>query len=222
MKAALLLLMKVGGQVVMNKVQLVKDAILLDIEIKEKTKCLNEIKAKLQSEGLFEMENKNLKFLQYFAEDGSCELSYKKKFEIENYKLLREVFDEVLDSKVTRVETVKYEVESKFKDALIALYSNEYKDHDLGLILKNLGLDDKQIKAVSKKLKGKYIQDKQLLEEFNVRDDSLEEELDMIREKKNYDLITRYCDLESVDLEKLRKAIYVEDSLAIGLTYQRG
>ena len=205
----------------MDAKKLVDEAIMLDMQIKEKTKSLNEIKAKLQSEGLSEMQNKNLKFIQFFADDGSCDLSYKKKFEIENFKLLKEIFDEVLESKITRVETVKYEVETKFKDALIALYSGEFKDHDIAKILKELGLDDKQVSAASKKLKGKYIQDKQLLEEFNVNDDQLEEELDMIREKKNYELITRYCDIDSVDIEKLRKAIYVEDSLAIGLTYQR-
>lgn len=204
---------------------LIDKAIRLDKEIKEKKKELDEAKAILQADGLSEMENKNIKFYQVFSENGSCEMTYKQKMEIENINVLKELFGNILDSKVTKREEVKYEVESKFKSALISLYLRDYKEHDIDIILASLGLDDNKRKLALKKLKGDYIADKKLLESLGAIDnDGLEEELDIIREHKNYENISRYIDTKNIDdnfIEKLRKAIFVEDSLSLGLSYEK-
>lgn len=204
---------------------LIDKAIRLDKEIKEKKKELDEAKAILQAEGLSEMENKNLKFYQVFSENGSCEMTYKQKMEIENINVLKELFGNILDSKVTKREEVKYEVESKFKSALISLYLRDYKEHDIDIILASLGLDDNKRKLALKKLKGEYIADKKLLESLGAIDsDGLEEELDIIREHKNYENISRYIDAKNIDddfIEKLKKAIFVEDNLSLGLSYEK-
>jgi hypothetical protein len=204
---------------------LIDKAIRLDKEIKEKKKELDEAKAMLQAEGLSEMENKNLKFYQVFSENGSCEMTYKQKLEIENINVLKELFGNILDSKISKREEVKYEVESKFKSALIALYIGDYKNHDIDIILASLGLDDNKRKLAMKKLKGEYIADKKLLESLGAIDeDGLEEELDIIREQKNYENISRYIDTKNIDenfIEKLKKAIFVEDNLSLGLSYEK-
>lgn len=204
---------------------LVDKCIRLDKEIKMKKKELDEAKAMIQADGLSEMENKNIKFYQIFSENGSCDMMYKQKLEIENIKLLDELFENILDSKVTRKEEIKYEVESKFKSALISLYLGDYKEHDIDIILASLGLDDNKRKLAMKKLKGDYIADKKLLESLGAIDnDGLEEELDIIREHKNYENISRYIDLKNIDdnfTEKLKKAIFVEDNLSLGLSYEK-
>jgi len=204
---------------------LIDKAIRLDKEIKEKKKELDEAKAMLQANALSEMENKNLKFYQVFSENGSCEMTYKQKMEIENINVLKELFGNILDSKISKREEVKYEVESKFKSALISLYLRDYKEHDIDVILASLGLDDNKRKLAMKKLKGDYIADKKLLESLGAIDsDGLEEELDIIREHKNYENISRYIDVKSIDdsfTEKLRKAIFVEDNLSLGLSYEK-
>lgn len=211
-------------QMLINE-NLIDKAIRLDKEIKEKKKELDEAKAMLQAEGLSEMENKNLKYLQIFGDGGSCDLSYKQKLEIENINVLKELFGNILDSKVTKREEVKYEVESKFKSALISLYLRDYKEHDIDIILASLGLDDNKRKLAIKKLKGDYIADKKLLESLGAIDsDGLEEELDIIREHKNYENISRYIDTKNIDddfIEKLKKAIFVEDNLSLGLSYEK-
>lgn len=204
---------------------LIEKAIRLDKEIKEKKKELDEAKAMLQAEGLSEMENKNLKYLQIFGDSGSCDLSYKQKLEIENINVLKELFGNILDSKVTKREEVKYEVESKFKSALISLYTGDYKNHDIDIILASLGLDDNKRKLAMKKLKGEYIADKKLLESLGAIDeDGLEEELDIIKEYKNYELVKRYIDIDSIDdkfKNELKRAISIEDSLSLGLSYEK-
>ena len=211
-------------QMLINE-NLIDKAIRLDKEIKEKKKELDEAKAMLQAEGLSEMENKNLKYLQIFGDGGSCDLSYKQKLEIENINVLKELFGNILDSKVTKREEVKYEVESKFKSALISLYLRDYKEHDIDIILASLGLDDNKRKLAIKKLKGDYIADKKLLESLGAIDsDGLEEELDIIREHKYYENISRYIDTKNIDddfIEKLKKAIFVEDNLSLGLSYEK-
>lgn len=204
---------------------LIDKAIRLDKEIKEKKKELEGTKAMLQANALSEMENKNLKFYQVFSENGSCEMTYKQKLEIENINVLKELFGNILDSKVSKREEIKYEVESKFKSALIALYTGNYKEHDIDALLASLGLDDNKRKLALKKLKGDYIADKKLLESLGAIDgDGLEEELDIIKEYKNYENISRYIDTKNIDdnfTEKLKKAIFVEDNLSLGLSYEK-
>ena len=204
---------------------LIDKAIRLDKEVKVKKKELDEVKAELQTVGLKELENKNLKYIQMFSDDGSCEVLYKQKLEIENVNTLQEIFGEVLDSKISKKEEVKYEVESKFKSSLIAIYMNDYKKHDVDAILTTLGLDENKRKLAMKKLKGEYIADKKILESLGAVDsDGLEEELDAIRENKNYENISRYINVENIDstfLEKLKRAVSVEDTLTLGLTYEK-
>ena len=211
-------------QMLLNE-SLIDKAIRLDKEIKEKKKELEGTKAMLQADGLSEMENKNIKFYQVFSENGSCEMTYKQKLEIENINVLKELFGNILDSKISKREEVKYEVESKFKSALISLYLGDYKEHDIDIILASLGLDDNKRKLAMKKLKGDYIADKKLLESLGAIDnDGLEEELDIIKEHKNYENISRYIDTGNIDesfIEKLRKAIFVEDNLSLGLSYEK-
>ena len=102
---------------ILRNENLIDKAIRLDKEIKVKKKELDEVKAELQSKGLQELENKNLKHVQMFSDDGSCEVLYKQKLEIENVNTLKEIFGDVLDSKISKKEEVKYEVENKFKSS---------------------------------------------------------------------------------------------------------
>ncbi|MGP1597806.1 hypothetical protein [Peptoanaerobacter stomatis] len=215
----------INTQMLINE-SLVDKVIRLDKEINAKKKELDEAKAEIQTKGLAEMENKNIQFYQIFANSGgSCELTYKQKLEVENISLLDEIFGEIIETKIEKKVKVKYEVESKFKSALIALYTGDYKKHDIDELLSNLGLDEKQRKLALKKLKGEYVADLKLLNELGAVDnDGLEEELDIIRENKNYENILRYIDIDKIDselLDKLKRAIYVEDTLSLGLTYEK-
>lgn len=203
---------------------LVDTAISLDETSKTMKKLLDQIKAKLQKIAVDEIDNKNIKYVRYGGTIGNCEITQKTKFEIENYmKLVDVVNDKILiEDKITRKVEVKYDIENNFKKALIALYKGEYADNDLPSILANcLGLSDKALKLAQKKLKGEYAKDKELLESLGCTGE-LEEELDAIRAKKNIDLIRRYFDPEKLDIETLKKAIYLEDSVGVTLNRNEG
>lgn len=201
-----------------NIAEKVSKAIEIDKRMKIDKKELDTIKSELQAEALQEMNNKNLKYVEYFGTEGSCAVTYKDKFEVDNLPELVRVVGDVIVGKVKKEETVKITVDDKFKKALIVLYSGEFKQHDIVKILKDLYLDDKQIKVALKKLKGDYFKDKELLESLGVKSD-LEEELDAIREQKNYELVERFFNLNKIDIERLKKSISVEETLSIGFNY---
>lgn len=193
----------------------------IDEEISRLKREKDSITAKFQAYGLQELENKNIKYLELSSSEGSCNIGYKEKLTVDNFEKLRQVAGSIVDAKAKITMEPKIEfVDKKFQTALIALYKQEYKEHDLTKMLRELGMDDSQIKTALKKLKGEYFKDKALLESFGVNDESLEEELDMVREHRNYELVTRYFDPDTIDLEELRKAIFVEDSLTVGYKFK--
>jgi len=145
--------------------------------------------------------------------------------EIENIDVLKEVFGNVIDNKIKTVQEIKYDIESKFKKALISLYVGDFKEHDLDALLTSLGLDDDKKKVALKKLKGEYAADKKVLEFLGaVAEDGLEEELDIIREHKNYELVSKYMDINAIDdnlKKQIQRALSIEDTLSLGLTYEK-
>ncbi|QUO43438.1 ABC transporter permease [Brevibacillus composti] len=205
-----------------NLTALVDEAIALERKMKEDKKRLDAIKAELTTAAYAVMDNRNLSFLQIFGSAGHFNAVYKEKFEIDNYERLIEVLGDVARSKIIRKEEVKYDTESRFKAALIALYKGDYsKDISIDEVLRGLGLSPDAMKAVKKKLKGEYLKDKKLLETVGVQGD-LEEELDAIRLAKNAELIERFFgQLTAEQIDDVKKSIFVEESISVGLEYAK-
>lgn len=198
------------------------DAILtLDAKIKENKKAMEELKGQLQKQAIAEIENKGIKYVRYGGTLGNCEICNKTKFEIDNYSSLEKILNKVLEDKVTRKQEIKYEVDARFKKALIAICKGDYKQHNIDAILQGMGLDDKAIKLAKKKLKGDYVADQDFLHSLGCEGE-LEEEIDAIREQKNLELIKRYFDLASIDIAAIKKAIWIEDSIGITLNSNVG
>ncbi len=193
----------------------------IEVQISKLKKEKDEITAILQAYGLEQLENKNIKYLEITGEEGSCNIGYKEKLTVDNLEKLKEICGSIVTAKAKITMEPKIEFsDKKFQAALIALYKQEYKQHNIPALLNSLGLDDKESKAVMKKLKGDYFKDKALLESYNVNDDDLEEELDMIKEQLNYELVTRYFDIDKINMDDLKKAIFVEESLSVGYKFK--
>lgn len=202
----------------MSVAEKIDQAIALDKSIKEQKKELDKIKADLQTLALSDMENKNIKHVQLFGSQGNFEAFYKEKLEIDNYRLMIRLLGDIVRDKVTRKVEVKFDIDARFKTALTALLKGDYKPHDVDAILLGMGLDEKAIKAAKKKLKGDYKADKKTLETLGVTGE-LEEELDAIHEAKNLELVQRYFDLNGIDREQVKKALWLEETLSVSMTY---
>jgi hypothetical protein len=201
---------------------LVDEGIALEKQMKSDKKKLDSIKATLTKVAYEQMDNKSLKFMQIFGTGGGhFNVAYKEKFEVDNYVSLIEILGEIAASKIVRKEEIKYDVEDRFKAALIAVLKQEYsKDVSLETVLQGLGLDQKAIKVAQKKLKGDYIKDKKTLVGFGVCGEC-EEELYAIKLYKNFELVDRFFGgLTAEQIELVKKAIFVEDGISAGFEYQ--
>lgn len=201
-----------------ERIEKIRLAIEIDQRMKKDKKELDRIKAEIQADAVDEMDNKNLKHVEYFSPDGSCRCGYAEKIEVDNLPRLKEIVGDVIEGKVTVEYVTKISLDEKFKKALLAIYKGEYKEHDIPKMLSAIGLDDKQIKVAMKKLKGEYFKDRDLLHSLGAKG-SLEEEIDAIREHKNFELIDRYFDLKKIDIAGLKRCMTVIDSLSIGLVH---
>jgi hypothetical protein len=203
-------------------VRLVDEGIKLDKEIKKAQKRLDEIKAELTNQAYARMDDKNLKYLQIYGSTGHFNTAYKEKLEIDNYNRLVEAVGEIAVANISREEKVKYDVASRFKEALIAVYKQEYSNEmTIEAILQGLGLDGNAIKTALKKLKGDYLKDKKTLESLGVTG-ACEEELYAIHLYKNFELVERFFGaLTPEQVELVKKSVFVEDGISVGFEYQQ-
>ena len=195
---------------------LISRAVTLDNEIRQRKTALEEIKAKLQTAALTEMENKNLRYVRYDSLYGSVEMTYKTKLEVDNYARLAAALDTgvLVEDKITRKHS--------FKEALIALVRGDYAAHDIDGILLGMGIEDAQMrKVVRKKLKGDYAKDKEVLAAVGVGG-AREEELDAIREELNRQLVERFFEPDLVDRDEVRNSVNLDESLSLTLTARKG
>lgn len=200
----------------------VDQAIALEKQMKLNKLELDTIKAELTTAAYAKMEDRNLKWYQIFGHYGQFNVAYKESFEIDDYVSLVTLLGEKAKAKLTREEKIKYTTEAQFKAALIVLFYGDYSPAlTLDQVLQHLSLDDKVIKLLKKKLKGDYVKDKQLLQSVGAQGE-LEEELDAIRQIKNAELFNRFfAGLTAEEIAKIRKTIFVEESIAVGLEYEK-
>ena len=203
---------------------LISRAVTLDSEIQQRKTALEEIKAKLQTAALAEMENKNLRYVRYDSLYGSVEMTYKTKLEIDNYARLAAALDAsvLVEDKIVRRQSVKYDIDARFKAALIALARGDYAAHDIDGILLSMGIEDAQMrKVVRKTLKGDYAKDKAVLASVGIGGDR-EEELDAIREELNRQLVERFFEPDLVDRDEVRNSVNLDESLSLTLMARKG
>ena len=203
---------------------LISRAVTLDREIRQRKKSLEAIKAKLQTAALAEMENKNLRYVRYDSLYGSAETTYKTKLEIDNYARLAAALDAsvLVEDKIVRRLSVKYDIDARFKEALIALVRGDYAEYDIDGILSGMGLEDaKMRKVVRKKLKGDYAKDLEVLAAVGIHG-AREEELDAIRAELNRQLVERFFEPDLIDRDEICNAVFLEETLSFTLTPQKG
>ena len=207
--------------------QLIDRVVEKDKEMKELKKQSDEIKAELQSRGLQVLEDKNIKTTEYYGTDSNnLTVTKAQDMEILNYPALEEIFGkELLEDKVKRVVEVKLEIEKKFKQALIDLFTNDFiANESLEDFLKEefKELDDKQLKLLLKKLKGDYKKDKELLSTL-VQRGNLDVELYYINRIKAFENIKAYVNDDELGkaTEAIRRYIIVNDTIKITVKYDK-
>lgn len=197
-----------------------KEAAALKVEI-------DTLKSEIQTRGVKVLEERNTKYIEFFGdENGIASVSMAQKMEILNYFKLEEMLGkEFLSEKIKRVPAdVKYDVDKKFQQAIMALVTGDYaKGYTLEEIVNGITEDSKQRTLLLKKLKGDYKKDKDTICSVLAVDKStleMDTELFLIGKIMNWQLIEAFFDTEDESKfnklkNEVKKCIIVDETVKI-------
>ena len=188
---------------------------------------LDLIKAELQRRAETELQEKNVKFTEFFGETNSyVNVSYAQKLEVLNMPAVKALLPEVAAEKISvKSAEVKYEFEKTFKAALIAVVTGDYSDeYTVEQIVDGSGwrMDANQRSLILKKLKGEYTKDRDMIRKtLNNATLDVDVELYLINKAKNWQLIQAFFAMENFEewARELRKYITVDETPKIELKY---
>lgn len=176
---------------------------------------IDTIKSEIQTRGVRVLEERNIKFIEFFGdENGIASVSIAQKMEIDNYFKLEEMLGkEFLAEKIVRVPAdVKYNVDKKFQQAVMALVTGDYaKGYTLEEVVDGITEDAKQRTLLLKKLKGDYKKDKDTLCSVLKVDKAtleMDTELFLIGKIMNWQLIEAFFDTnDETKFNKLKNEV---------------
>ncbi len=214
--------------------QLVSRAVNLDQEQKRGKKELDSVKAELQARGLQTIEDRNVKFVRYYAPEGSASVVDSQSLDVLNVDRLKELLSEGLwKSKVTEENktTYKYDknLEKMLKAAFTGDFTFEYTLEEFIDSQMSVHPDEKQKKLLMKKLKGEYVADrKTLMSVFGCREedtpgDYFDVDLWYIYKIKNGELIRAFLPKEFLDdtISEIKKCLIVDSKTSITIDYNK-
>lgn len=201
-----------------NMQDLIDAAVALQEKIALATSNLEAVKAKIQEQLYARMRDRNLSYCYADGAKGRAELMVRTKLDIVDWDAVKKLLGSQAEENIEVVTEPKYKIRTKYKIALTALLKLDYEQSDLETVLKSLGANSDAVKVLLKKLKGEYKKDIRILTAAGLGSGELEEELDVIRSVKNYELIKSLFDMDNLDCCALARAISVEDTLALAIT----
>lgn len=206
---------------------LIEFASAKDSKIKAATSELDLIKAELQNRAEQELQEKNVKFTEFFGMANSyVNVSYAQKLEVLNMPVVRKLLPEVAAEKITvKPAETKYEFEKVFKQALIAVITKDYSsEYSIEQIIDGAGwkMDAKQRSLILKKLKGDYAKDRDMIRKtLGAMNLDVDVELYFIYKAKNWQLIQAFFPVDNFEewAEQMRKYVIVDETPKIELKY---
>ena len=210
---------------------LIELAAAKDSKVRAASLELDLIKAELQHRAEQELQDKNVKFTEFFGESNSyVNVSYAQKLEVLNMPKVKSLLPPVAEEKVTvKPAEVKYEFEKGFKAALIAVVTGDYSsEYTVEQIVDSAGwkMDSKQRSLILKKLKGEYAKDRDTIRKaLGSMSLDVDVELYLIYKAKNWQAIQAYFPEDEVGgdfeawAEQLRKYVTVDETPKIELKY---
>lgn len=188
----------------------------IDVKIKQ-------YQAELQSRGLRLLEDRNLKYKEFYGTDGArAEMTYAQSLEVLNFFALQEACGKIFDEYVKRIPEYKYSYDKKFETALKAIFTDDYTAEMSveDIIDKCFKVDSKQKALLVKKLKGEYKKDKELIESMLKIDNDIEVELDYIHKAINWRRIKMYFpDNTEKVIREIKKCLIVTSTPKIAIKY---
>jgi hypothetical protein len=213
-----------------NLVELVDKYSELDSQVEALKKKMNSIASKIQQQALKVMDNKKVKTVQYFGSNNNYVLVTKaSKVDLIAYKQIKEVFKDITENYVKEKDP-QYELKKEFKLIASGIFEGDIEKKPLKDVLKEIGLNDAQVKLAVKKLKLDYIKDKRLLQSLGLKDDDIEAWIFFIHEAMINEKIEKALDAAGYKegteeykeaLNKIKTAVIVEETPKITVNYKK-
>lgn len=216
----------------MKEEELVGEAVRLDQQAKTCRKDLDAVKAELQARGLMLIEDRNVRYVKFYAQEGSAAVTDAQSLEVLNVDRLRELLsDGVWKQNVTETTKTEYKYKPLLERVLKAVFTGDYTfEYSMEeFLMEHLPVkpDAKQLKLLLKKLKGDYVKDRDVLisvlgyEPGNMPD--FDVELWYIYRIKNGELIRAVLPEEFLDqtIEEIRKCLIVDSKTSITIDYKK-
>ena len=207
------------------------DGEIIDLLIqrnKEESEIKREIeamKSELQARGLSVLNDRNTKFYEFTkGTSGIANIIMAQKVDIINYfELCRVLGEEFTSEKVIRRKEVKYDIDKKFNQALVAIVTGDYeRDVTIEEVIERITHSPKERAILIKSLKGDYNADKKkilsvLKLEEGERD--IDVELFFIYKIKNWELIKSFLGEKDIEdkMRKIKKYVGIDESIKIAL-----
>lgn len=212
--------------------ELVGEAVRLDQRAKSCRKELDAVKAELQARGLVLIEDRNVRYIKFYAQEGSAAVTDAQSLEVLNVDRLRELLsDGVWKQNVTETTKTEYKYKPLLERVLKAVFTGDYTfEYTLEEFLTEhlpVKPDAKQLKLLLRKLKGDYVKDKDVLAGvFGFDPQSMPDfdvELWYIYRIKNGELIRAVLPEEFLDqtIAEIKKCLIVDSKTAITIDYQK-
>ena len=184
----------------------------------------DEIASKLQQEALAKMKEKKVKTVQYFGSNGNYVLVTKaSKVSLLNYSRVKKVFGTNIGTMISKNET--YTLKKEFKTISEGIFQGDIEPKTVKEVLGEIGLDEKQIDLVSKKLKLDYLKDKQVLKSIGLAEDDMETYIFFIHEAMVYEKIKEALssyegEAYEAAVTDIKNSVIVEETPKITIKYE--
>lgn len=189
--------------------------------IKEKQ---DEIASKLQQEALAMMQTKKVKTIQLFGTNGNYVLVTKaSKVSLLSYDRIKKVLKENMNTMIS--STVSYSLKKEFKVIAEGIFKAELEHKTVEEVLKEVGLEDKQISVVTKKLKLDYLKDKEVLKSVGLKEEDVETYLFFVHEAIVYEKIKEALkayegEAYTKAVEEIKASVILEETPKITIKYE--
>jgi len=184
----------------------------------------DEIASKLQQEALAKMKEKKVKTVQYFGSNGNYVLVTKaSKVTLLNYNRVKKVFGSNIGTMISKNE--KYTLKKEFKTIAEGIFQGDIEPKTVKEVLGEIGLDEKQIDLVTKKLNLDYLKDKQVLKGVGLTEEDMETYIFFIHEAMVYQKIKEALssyegEAYAAAVTDIKNSVIVEETPKITIKYE--
>lgn len=225
--------MNIAELKIMDSRGLVSEAVRLDQELKQRKRELDAVKAEIQARGLQAIEDRNIRYVKYYSQEGSAAITDAQSLEVLNVDKLKELLTEgIWKQNVTETTKTDYKYKPMLERVLKAVFTGDYTfEYSLEEFIDShfpVKPDAKQKRLLLKKLKGDYAKDREtLVDVLGCPDGEASPDFDVelwyIYRIKNGELIRAVLPEEFLDqtIRDIRKCLIVDSKTSVSIDYKK-